>query len=423
MAILLYPPYLQWEVISECNHKCIHCYNYWRADDLETGGHADFEAVTEAIIARKPVYMAITGGEPLLVFDQIKPFVQKIIDSGIRVSFSSNGTLLTEEIAEFYERNNIDTVISFPSVNSAVCDAVCNSSSVVEKLQEKMKLLKRHNVKTTINIVLTKLNLPTLWETLKAVKEWGFTARVGIAQRPINASDEYIRYELDRGDFKHIVSECIRAKHELGLDVDLSVCVPDCAFESREEYLAIDKGECYAGTIAYSIGSDGSVKACQCDIKTYGNILRDDFGEIYSRMSEWRNGGTIPYECSECGRADICRGGCRVEAFARGGDRRTLPEFADLKNISVDYTRPEEIIDFNDETTFTVSDDTKFLKDKECYRVSSGISAVYLTNDFAEWLKDNKSFTFSELSEISGVEREYLNAILNMLAKNRIITL
>ena len=207
MSILLYPPYIQWEVVSDCNHKCIHCYNYWRADNIDVVKHSDFNAITEQIIARKPVYVAVTGGEPLLVFPQIKPCIQKMIDSGIRVSVSSNGTLITEETADFYECNNIDTVISFPSIDPEICDAVCNAENVAERLISRLEILKRHNVQTTINIVLTKLNLPTLYDTLKAVKEWGFTARVGIAQRPINASKEYIRYELDRDDFRHIVKE------------------------------------------------------------------------------------------------------------------------------------------------------------------------------------------------------------------------
>ena len=88
MSVLLYPPYLQWEVISDCNHKCIHCYNYWRADNLDVVRHSDFDAITEQIIARKPVYMAVTGGEPLLVFEQIKPCIERIINAGIRVSGS-----------------------------------------------------------------------------------------------------------------------------------------------------------------------------------------------------------------------------------------------------------------------------------------------------------------------------------------------
>ena len=384
MSILLYPPYLQWEVVSECNHKCIHCYNYWRAEGLEVARHSDFEAITDQIIARRPVYMAVTGGEPLLVFEEIRPCIQRIVDAGIRVSVSSNGTLITDEIAAFYEHNHIDTVISFPSIDPEICDAVCSSSGVVETLREKFGLLKRHNIPTVINIVLTKLNLPTLLATLEAVKDWGFTARVGIAQRPINASDEYMRYELDKDDFRRIVRECIRAKRELGLDVDLSVCVPDCAFDSEDEYLAVDKGECYAGTLAYSIGTDGSVKACQCDIKTYGNILRDDFAEIYARMSEWRNGGVLPAECVGCEREETCRGGCRVEAYARGGDRRTLPEFADRKHVPSGAGRAVTLQEFADEQAFRVSEEAKFLRDAECFRVSSGICAVHLANEFAE---------------------------------------
>ena len=57
----------------------------------------------------------------------------------------------------------------------------------------------------------------------------------------------------------------------------------------------------------------------------------------------------------------------------------------------------------------------------ECYRVSSGICAVHLTNEFAEWLEDNRTFTFGELLEITGAVREELTMILNMLAKNKII--
>lgn len=421
MSVLLYPPYLQWEVIADCNHKCIHCYNYWRADDIDVVSHSDFEAITEQIIARKPVYVAVTGGEPLLVFDEIKPCIQRMIDAGIRVSVSSNGTLITEDIAAFYEHNNIDTVISFPSIDPDICDTVCNSAGVVDTLREKFAILRKHNIQTTINIVLTKLNLPTLRETLQAVKEWGFTARIGIAQRPINASREYLRYELDRSDFRHIVSECIRAKQELGIDVDFSVCLPDCAFDSEEEYLAVDKGECYAGTIAYSIGTDGSVKACQCDIKTYGNILRDDFGEIYARMSEWRSGGMIPRECAGCSREYTCRGGCRVEAFAHGGDRKTLPAFANIKNIPVNYTKPVQIEEFGDTTSFAVSGKAVFVEETECVRVSVGIVAVYVTKEFAGWLKDNSAFTFGELLAISGAEHEELNMILNMLLKNKIL--
>ena len=77
---------------------------------------------------------------------------------------------------------------------------------------------------------------------------------------------------------------------------------------------------------------------------------------------------------------------------------------------------------FTDNTAFTVSEDAKFLKDAECYRVSSGILAVHLTDNFAEWLMSHHGFKFSELLRVTGADREELTLILNMLAKNNILT-
>ena len=129
----------------------------------------------------------------------------------------------------------------------------------------------------------------------------------------------------------------------------------------------------------------------------------------------------IPSECSGCSREYTCRGGCRVEAYARGGDRRTLPEFADRRHAPSEFAGGTELREYSESQGFRVSESAKFLRDEECYRVSSGICAVHLTNEFAEWLKDNHTFTFAELLEITGAEREELTMIVNMLAKNKII--
>ena len=75
MSVLLYPPFLQWELCSECNHKCIHCYNYWRADNIPVEQCENYLNIADKIIERKPLYVAITGGEPLLVFPKVKEIV------------------------------------------------------------------------------------------------------------------------------------------------------------------------------------------------------------------------------------------------------------------------------------------------------------------------------------------------------------
>lgn len=420
MSELLYPPYLQWEVASECNHKCIHCYNYWRANNSQVENCVELEAITEKIIERKPLYVALTGGEPLLVFHKLKSCIDKMIESGIKVSISTNGTLITEEMALFFCTRKIDLVISLPSIEENVCDSICNAKGVVKRFKRSVELLKRYNISTTINIVLTKLNIGTLQETLKAVNEWGFSARVGVAQRPINASSEYLKYEIDRADLRFIVKCCVRARKDWGLEVDLSVCLPDCAFENEEDYANLEKGSCFAGTIAYAITTTGDVKACQCDTRVYGNILYDSFSSIYSRMSEWRNGKLIPDECKDCLLVHTCRGGCRVESYASHGNYKALPTFA-IPGKMVPPKKNVKTNVYTEGTIFSISPQAVFLKDKECYRVSNGIAAVYLTNPFAEWLINRNEFSFQELLQASQYKEESLTLILNMLQINGIL--
>lgn len=422
MSVLLYPPYLQWEVVSDCNHKCIHCYNYWRTGDVEAEQCTRFYEITEQIVERKPLYVAITGGEPMLVFESIKPCISKMVDSGITVSISTNGTLITEEIAKFLAEKKIDLVISFLSIDKKICDAVTCGKDVVEKLYKVFPLLKKYGIQTTLNIVINKMNLNTLYDTLKAVKDLGFVARVGMAQRPINASKEYLSYELDRNDFKKIVDTTVRAKRDFGVEVDFSVCIPDCAFDSKHIFDEIQKGDCFAGTIAYAIGTNGDVKACQCDTRTYGNILKDSFAAIYKNMAEWRNGSLIPKECADCNRLHFCRGGCRVESFASTGDYRALPTFADLNNVPVKITQKERNPDFQPEARFFLSRDAVFLQDAECCRVSVGITAVHLMNEFARWLTEHESFSFGELlGSTKNVPEKNVSLILNMLIRNKIV--
>lgn len=421
MPILKYPPFLQWEVTGDCNHKCIHCYNYWRADNQQLDQCIHYKEIISKIIERKPLYVAITGGEPLLVFDIVKEAITEFRKSGIVCSVSTNGTLITEEIASFLEKNNVDLVISLPSSNPKTCDFVCTSSGVVGKLDKVWPLLKKHNITVNCNVVINKANLSSLYDTLKYIKKLGFIARVGLAQRPINASKDYLPYELDKKDALQVIKTCIKAKNELSLDIDFSVCLPDCIFESVSDLTALEKGDCFAGSIAYAITTNGDIKACQCDTNTYGNILTDDFVKVYKKMFKWRRGALIPSECRECSRVDSCKGGCRIEAYACNGKYDSLPTFADSRNDTICKSEGEgiELIDYTDKS-FTLNEKAQFVKDLECYRVSVGIKPTFLGFEFCDWIRNVKHFSFNDLKNATKLD-DNTNGLLNLLMLNNVI--
>ena len=70
-----------------------------------------------------------------------------------------------------------------------------------------------------------------------------------------------------------------------------------------------------------------------------------------------------------------------------------------------------------------VSPQATFLQDLDCYRVSVGIVATHLTIEFAEWLQQNKIFSFAFLKEVTELDDDNLNAVIDMLCKNGIVSI
>lgn len=104
MKDIHYPPIVHWEVTSACNHNCIHCYNYWRKnpDIIGECEKSDLLELAEKITSFKPVVVVVTGGEPLLVYKELKEPLILLKNSGIFVSVNTNAALVTDEIADFF---------------------------------------------------------------------------------------------------------------------------------------------------------------------------------------------------------------------------------------------------------------------------------------------------------------------------------
>lgn len=69
MKMIQYPAGVQFEITPRCNHNCIQCYNYWRANnELVENPLDDLTEIAEKIAELHPTHLTITGGEPLLRF-------------------------------------------------------------------------------------------------------------------------------------------------------------------------------------------------------------------------------------------------------------------------------------------------------------------------------------------------------------------
>lgn len=149
---------------TTCNCKCEYCY---QKDDFWGNVYGTLsEESADKIINRlgekykKVECIRFFGGEPLINFEKIKTIVLKSKKRLGTESFeiTTNGMLITDEIAKFFAKHNFDIILSLDGP-AEINDTLRNGSKY-EKIVEKIDLLKKEGIidKLTINCTYTRMH-------------------------------------------------------------------------------------------------------------------------------------------------------------------------------------------------------------------------------------------------------------------------
>ena len=92
-------PVVVWNLTRRCNLRCIHCYASASEDSARELTTDEAKAVIDDLAEMGIPLLLFSGGEPLLRKD-IFELASYATSKGIRCALSTNGTLITPEIAE-----------------------------------------------------------------------------------------------------------------------------------------------------------------------------------------------------------------------------------------------------------------------------------------------------------------------------------
>lgn len=407
---LEHPLTVFWETTPQCNHTCVHCFNYWRSDRekaLDLRGKADALRpllLAEKIASLKPVRVVLTGGEPLLIWDDLIPCISFFKSKGIVVSLNTNAALMTDEKAELLAGNDISLLVSFPCSDPHVNDAITGVPGSFANIVKGLDILSETGVRFSCNMVVSKLNLKYIEETVTFLHQRYRIKRMSLSRvgKPVNAGKAFDKYSLEPEDIRTLISSTVFLHNKFDIAIDASAPYPVCALKTQEEYdLLSGKRICSAGKTSVVIGSDGSIKACPRDSRIYGNILSGDFMTGWEAMQEWRDGSLYPSECKACAYMDVCKAACRADGLADTGTCGALDRAVRLEKLPLTFEKKKyEIPDYSPDQRFYVARGLVFEKERTGYRVSSKGRSTFLTDAAYVFLKNHDSFTPVELSEI-----------------------
>ncbi|WP_346868753.1 GTP 3',8-cyclase MoaA [Clostridium sp. UBA5119] len=159
---------------KECNFKCEYCkaggegvYNENKALDTK-----DLISIIEKLTEFGIGSVRLTGGEPLLRRDffELVDGINNIEDIA-NISMVSNGSLLNEELTKKISETNIKEItISMDTMNSDKFASIVGIDCF-HKVINGIKLLRKYNISTRINTVVTKTNFSEIEELIEFCKE------------------------------------------------------------------------------------------------------------------------------------------------------------------------------------------------------------------------------------------------------------
>ena len=336
-------PLVVWNTTNRCNLRCKHCYisaeDRGYGNELTTSEAEDF--ITDLAEMRVPVLL-FSGGEPLLRPD-IFHLSRFGTDKGLRIVLSTNGTLITPEIARSIKESGMQYVgVSLDGLQETH-DEFRRLTGALEKALQGIRNSMELGLKTGIRFTINKFNKEDLSGVLDLLEREGIPRFCMYHLVYSGRGKDMMAMDISREEkletIKFLVDKTIEL-HEKGVETELltvdnhadGVYIYNYLMEKNpdraDEVMQLLKmhGGCSAGTKFSNVDPQGNVHPCQFwQHVNLGNVRERKFSEIWNdEHNEFLIGmrqkdKMLKGRCGQCSFKTVC-GGCRIRAEVVHGD-------------------------------------------------------------------------------------------------------
>lgn len=314
------------EATQRCNHACRHCYNVWNPPgDYPMGELPPLETLallTKALDETDCRHVTLTGGEPLLRAD-LPQMLDLLRERNVATTLISNGRLLDEStVVDLLERGAGLFELPLLSRRREVHDYLSGAPGAFDAVLAGMARLRYHHGQFIAVFVATRVNLSTLYDTIKLA--FAFGAR-GLMLNRFNPGG---RGRQNLGELLPTVEEMRQAlavadaaSAEFNLPISCSIPIQPCLIDNGA-YKRLGFGFCAAGTdrAYYTLDPLGNVRPCNHSPTILGNLREESFGDIIAPERLAAFCAARPAYCAGCALEQTCQGGCKASAQVCYGD-------------------------------------------------------------------------------------------------------
>ena len=336
-------PVVMWNCTPTCNLACSHCYAAF-AGEQKVLTTAQAEAVIDDLAAFGVPVILFSGGEPLTRLD-IRHLAEYAKEKGIRVTFSTNGTLIDDDWADWIQQLGVSYVGISIDGTEAVHDAFRRQEGAYRKSLAAIRRLRDRKVKVGLRVTMTRDNvrsIPQIFDLMRTER----VPRICLYHLVYTGrGKEIAATDLDHAEARAALDTIIaetRACFNAGFPVEVLTVDNHCDgialylkmkaeghpnADKVLELLTLNGGNSSGQGIG-CISWDGTVYPDQFwRNHPVGNVLEKPFSEIWGRPEPGslldlmrHKKEHVKGRCSTCKWLDLCGGNFRARGEAVTGD-------------------------------------------------------------------------------------------------------
>jgi SynChlorMet cassette radical SAM/SPASM protein ScmE len=331
------PKTMDLAITNKCNLRCKYCYYFTSPADVGNDlPLVEWLKFFEELNRCGVMDVILGGGEPFCR-DDFREIIEGVVRNRMRYGILTNGTLLTNEMAEFIASTNRCNYVqvsidgSIPATHDA-----CRGEESFSRAMRGIKCLQRNNVPLTVRVTVHKHNLNDLEGIARLLLE-----DIGLRTFSTNSANY-------QGKCKQNVDEVMLTPYERSLAMETLVKL-DRKYAGRlqasagplsqgKSWLTMEEARskgrpgfsnrgylvvCNGIMSKMAVRADGVMIPCsQMSHRELGRINKDSLQEVWlnhpemKRLRERRNIPLSEFEfCSSCDYIKYCPGSCPAMAY------------------------------------------------------------------------------------------------------------
>ena len=308
-------------ITSQCNLNCSHCVSEAKQQGSSISIEKTISVINEANSMGVNM-LVLGGGEPLLP-NNFFGICEYILSTGMKLSFVTNGTLVSNYKNEFARivkyKNSLYVGISLDG-HTPELHGYFRPKETFWPAVEAIELLTYFGIKVYVLCVLNKSNINIIREYLEFLSKYNiFSVRI-IPLMPKGRAKKYVNEMLSPHEIYSFIDNILDLSDTLKINVGLH-------YPWEFLFIPLEKRQpspCEAGYLRLWINSSGDIFPCSYmeDIPI-GNIYCDSISDVWNNspmLKALRNPKLLKGTCCNCQYRDYCRGGCRGLAYFLEGD-------------------------------------------------------------------------------------------------------